>query len=190
MNTITQMPDITIEYGKVMSNGSIREFTSYSDETDGLSNDKPVIQCKKAGISSIGMLIFNLMFALCFGGAGIAALFALKNQSNAGLWRLFPIPFILVGVVFGFSIVKEIITGIIAKINGELIEGKLVKINYNNKYTINGNPELVFIVEAKVDNCMSQLLYHTGEIKTEYNVGDQISFYKNGEYYNLIKKEN
>lgn len=158
----------------------LTEVCSYCNALTGIDTryadmEYGVIECKEAYMSFFNV-IFPMIFAVSFGGFGIAfpvGIFFSTGELDISVFLIMLSTFGLIGLVAFIIGIKPVIRYCLVKFKGKNIEATVYGY-MNDNLTINGIPAQIVKLLVNTDEGPRFILYQLGDIKRPYKVNSKI----------------
>lgn len=166
------------------------EICSYCGMPTGLNTahanmEYPVIECKEV-VLNFWNLWFPAIFAVAFGYSGLIVLIMPLTDGQGLVSILFCGPFLLIGSVAAFLVIRAMVRYIKVKLHGKKITATVYGY-MNDNLLINGMPAQIVKLLIQTPVGPRFIMYQLGDTKQIYGVNEQIHLlvYKN--YFMLDK---
>lgn len=133
----------------------------------------PVIECKEASLD-FWNVCFPAIFAVAFGFAGSTPIIASIVSGEGLIPALISIPFLLVGIVAAFLVIRAVLRYIKIKTNGKKMKATVYGY-MNDDVLINGYPAQIVKLLVQTPSGPRFILYQLGHTRQPYGVNDQLN---------------
>lgn len=132
----------------------------------------PVIDCKESTLS-FWTVWFPMIFAVAFGGGGIIVLIFGIMEVEA-MVILMSVPFLLIGIVAAFLVIRTVLRYMKVKRNGKLITATVYGYMDDN-VLINNQPAQIVKLLVQTPSGPRFILYKLGNTLKPYGINDTIN---------------
>ena len=169
---------------------AVSEICPYCGTATGLNTaesdmEYPVLECKEA-ILSFWTVWFPMIFAVAFGIAGLSILIIAIMGSGDISMLLMSIPFLLVGAVALFLVLRTILRYVKVKMNGKVIRATVYGY-MDDELLINNMPAQIVKLLVQTPKGPRFVLYKLGNTLKPYGINDSIDIMVYQNYFMICK---
>lgn len=171
---------------------AVSEVCAYCGTATGLNTaeakmEYQVLECKEATLN-FWTICFPMIFALAFGGAGISViLISIMVNGESGM-LIVGVPFLMIGIVALFLVVRTISRYIKVKMNGKIIHATVYGY-MDDEVLINGRPAQIVKLLVQTPQGPRFILYQLGNTLRPYGINDNIDVMVYKDYFLICKNK-
>lgn len=171
---------------------AVSEVCAYCGTATGLNTaetkmEYPVLECKEVTLS-FWTVWFPMIFVVAFGMAGIGVMISSIMGSGESSMLMLGVPFLLIGIVALFLVLRTITRYIKVKMNGKIIQATVYGY-MDDELLINNQPAQIVKLLVQTPKGPRFILYQLGNTLRPYGINDNIDImvYKN--YFMICKNK-
>lgn len=170
----------------------VSEICAYCGTATGLNTaeadmEYPVLECKAATLN-FWTVWFPAIFAVSFGIAGlIIIVIAILGSVDFGM-LLMGVPFLLIGIVALFLMLRTILRYVKVKMHGKMIQATVYGY-MNDEVLINNQPAQIVKLLVQTPNGPRFILYKLGNTLKPYGINDNIDIMVYQNYFMISKNK-
>lgn len=154
-------------------------------DTARANMEYPVIECKEA-VLTFWNLWFPAIFAISFGFPGAMVLVLMLMSGQGWTTVLFCIPFLLIGIVAAYLVIRVVVRYILVKLRGKKITATVYGYMDDNVF-INGVPAQIVKLLIQTQEGPRFIMYQLGDTKQLYGINTQVHLIVYRNYFMIDK---
>lgn len=171
---------------------ALSEICAYCGTVTGLDTaetdmEYPVLDCKEATLS-FWTVWFPMIFAVAFGIAGLSMLLISIMGSGDGSLILMGVPFLLIGIVALFLVIRTLMRYVKVKMKGKHIQATVYGY-MDDELLINNMPAQIVKLLVQTPKGPRFILYQLGNTMKPYGINDNIDIMVYQNYFMICKNK-